>query len=63
MAIAALVVHPGGAVASVLPLRVVGTVVALIVPGAGPELRWGVFGQVVGQSLPVKAQTKAVFAD
>lgn len=59
--VAALVVHPGGAVAEFLPLGVVGAVVTLEVLHARPEFHRGVFGQVVGQPLPVQAQTKAVF--
>ena len=57
----ALVMHPGGAVAVFLPLGVVGTVITLEVFDACPELHRGVLGQVMGQSLPVKAQPEAVF--
>ena len=63
VAVAALVVHPGAAVALGLPLGVVGTVVPLEVADAHPELPGGVLGEVVGQPLPVEPQAEAVPAD
>ena len=62
VAVTALMMHPGGAVALGFALAVVGAVVALKVLYTGPELHRGVLGKVVGQPLPVKPQTKAVFA-
>ena len=61
VAVAAVVMHPGGAVPEFLPLGVIGAVIALKIFGAGPELHRGVFGQVVGQTLPVEPQAEAVF--
>ena len=62
MAVAALVVKPGGTVPVLMTLRVIGTVISLIVPYAGPKFHRSVFGQVVSQSLPVQSQPEAVFA-
>ena len=61
MAIPALMVEPGGAVAEELALLVVGTVVSLKVLCARPELHGRKLGEVMGQALPVQAQAEAVF--
>ena len=53
VAVAALVVHPGGAVADVPALGVIGAAVSLKIFDAGPELHRRELGQIVGQSLPV----------
>ena len=45
---AALVVHPGLAVALVLPLGGIGASGSLVIPGSLAELRGGVFGKVMG---------------
>ena len=70
MAVTTLVVHPGFAVALILTLSGVGATGALEVFCACPELCRGLFGQVVGQTLPIKANTEtadryqpAVFCD
>ncbi len=42
------------------PLGVVGAAIPLEIFHACPELDGGVLGQVMGQSLPVKAQAEAV---
>ena len=60
VAVAALVVHPGGAVPFVPTLGVVGAAVPLKIFDTGPELHRGELGQIVGQALPVKPQTEAV---
>jgi hypothetical protein len=57
--IAAFVVNPGLGIAFLLPLRSVGAAVALVVLDAHPKLRGGIFAQVMGQSLPVKAHPEA----
>lgn len=59
--VAALVVEPCGAVAKLFSLGVVRAVIPLEVTDACPELHWGVFGQVVGQALPVQPQAEAIF--
>ena len=61
VAVAALVVHPGGAVPAGLALGVVGAVVPLEVLYPGQELHGGVLAEIVGQPLPIEPQTKAVF--
>ena len=53
-------VHPGGAVALLLTLCLVGTAVALIHFAAYPEFGGTVFGKVMGKSLPVKPCPEAV---
>ena len=62
MAVASLVMQPGKAHAVLLALGVVRTAVALVIFRAAPELAGRVLAQVVQQSLPVKAETKAVSA-
>lgn len=61
VAVAALVVHPGGAVSPGLALGVVGAMVPLEVLHPGPELHRGVLAEIVGQPLPVQPQSEAVF--
>lgn len=61
MAVAALMMHPGGTVAELIALHVVGTAVALIIADTGNEFRRRVFRQVMSQSLPVQSQTETVF--
>ena len=56
----ALVVEPGGAVSPLPPLSVIGAAVPLEIFYACPELDGGILRQVMGQSLPVKAQTEAI---
>ena len=53
VAVAALMVHPGGAVADVPALGVIGAAVSLKIFDAGPELHRRELGQIVGQALPV----------
>ena len=60
MAVAALVVQPGQAHAGFAALLVVGAAKALVILGAAPELRGAVLAQVMGEALPIQAQTKAV---
>ena len=59
MAVAALMVHPGFAVTLDLPLCGVGTAVALVVFCAVPKFHKGIFGQVVGQTLPIQTYPEA----
>ncbi|CAN4010851.1 Cell division protein FtsL, partial [Dysosmobacter welbionis] len=59
VAVAALVVEPGGAVSMFLPLGVVWAVIPLEVFRPGKELHRGVLGQVMGQALPVQPQAEA----
>ena len=61
VAIAPLVVQPGGAVPERLSLGVIGTVVALKVLDTCKKLHRGVLGQIVGEALPVQPQAKAIF--
>ena len=63
MAISALMVHPRLTVPLFLPLCGIGASCALIVPGANTKLRRGIFGQVMGQSLPVKPYPEAAVPD
>ena len=42
-------------------LGVIGAVVALEIFHTGPEFRGGVFGQIVGQALPVQPQPETIF--
>ena len=60
--IAAFVMHPGGAVSFAAALSVVRTAVTLKIFDTCPELHRGVFGKVVGQSLPIKSQAETIFA-
>ena len=53
VAVAALVVHPRGAVSLVPALGVIGAAVSLKIFDAGPELHRRELGQIVGQALPV----------
>ena len=52
MAVTALMVDPRFAVSLDLPLCSIGTASALVILCAPPKLRGGIFGQVMGQSLP-----------
>ena len=61
VAVAPLVVHPGGGIALFPALGVIGAAVALKIADPHKKFLGGVFGQVMGQALPVKSQTEAVF--
>jgi hypothetical protein len=53
--------HPGGTVAKGFSLGVIGTVIALEIFHAGPEFRGGVFGQIMGQTLPIQTKAETIF--
>ena len=59
--VAALMVQPRETDAVDHALLIVGAAVTLIVFHAAPELGRGVLAQSVGQALPIKPQTEAVF--
>ena len=59
MAVATLMVHPGFAVALDFPFCGVGTAVALVMLGTVPKLHEGLFGQIVGQALPIQTHPEA----
>jgi hypothetical protein len=61
MAVSTLVMEPGGAIALLPPLLVIGAVVTLKIFDSRPEFRRRVFGQIVRQSLPIEPQPEAVF--
>ena len=58
--VAALVVEPGGGVAHIQPLHLVGAAVALIVLCPHQEFSGAVFAQIVEQSLTVQSHPEAV---
>jgi len=59
MSVAALVMHPGHGITIFPALHSVGAAGSLKIPGTHPKLCGGIFGQVMGQALPIKAYLKA----
>ena len=60
VAVAPLVVQPGGRIAEKLALTLVGAAVALVVSRAGEEFGRAILGEVVKKTLPADARAKAM---
>ena len=58
--VTALMVHPRGAVSVGGPLGVVGTAIPLKIFGSGEKFHRRILGKIMGQSLPVQPQAKAI---